>query len=103
MITEINEGPHQHDVPGTTRSTWDVQLGAEMQGTCEPSRGGGISLALGSLGGTSERWEMAQWKTFQLKTGQTFSTALKKEGAAREVMSSWTVEVCKHSRIGPLG
>lgn len=75
-----------------------------MQGAWELSHGGRISFALGGLGGASEiTGEILQWKSFQLKIGRTFSTPLKKEWAAQKVMSSWSMEVCKHSLMGPLG
>lgn len=83
MITEINEGPHQREVPGTIQpeAAFGMFRRAKIQDSCEPSHGRGTGFALDSLGGAGEQWELLQWNTFQLKIGTTFYMALKKEWA----------------------
>lgn len=74
-----------------------------MQGAWELSHGGRLSFALGGLGGASDLWGDTTVEELSAQIGRTSSTPQKKEWAAHEVMSSRSVEVCKHSLIRPLG
>lgn len=74
-----------------------------MQGTHELSHGGGISFVLGGLGGASDLCGNAPVKELSAQNRWNSLYISAEAMGCPDVMSSWSMKVCRDDLIYPLG
>ena len=74
-----------------------------MQRTCELSHGGGISFVLAGLGGASDLCGNAPVKETSAQNRWDILYVSAEAMGCPDVMSSWSMKVCRHGLIYPLG
>ena len=74
-----------------------------MQRTCELSHGGGISFVLGGLGGANDLCGNAPVKELSAQNGWNILYISAEAMGCPDVMSSWSMKVCRDGLIYPLG
>ena len=74
-----------------------------MQRTCELSHGGGISFVLDGLGGASDLCGNAPVKELSAQNRWNILCISAEAMDCTDVMSSWSMKVCRDGLIYPLG